>query len=240
MKKTLLAMAVLAASGASFAQSSVTLYGVADLGIAKTTGQSAEMVGNSTANNGSGRFGLRGTEDLGGGLKAGFNYEAGINAEDGSIGTKMFARAANITLSGGFGEIRLGRSLSLGFNAVAAYELTGTANYSIIGNTFGFNNGTRNDSEIRYTSPEMGGFQAGIGYIMKPDNGGAAKLDLGATYKNGPIAAGVAYTKTQGAEKAWLLGGYMTSAWLKLLLVTMIHKATAKVSALAFQHHSVQ
>ena len=74
MKKTLIALAVLAASGAAMAQSSVTLYGVADVwfGSTKATvdgvGQRQTVI-NTSGVNGS-RFGLKGTEDLGNGLKA--------------------------------------------------------------------------------------------------------------------------------------------------------------------------
>lgn len=224
MKKTLLAMAVLAASGAALAQSSVTLYGVADLGLVKTTGVGAQMTGNGIGNNGNSRFGMRGVEDLGGGLKAGFNFEAGINAETGTTDASTFQRAANVSLGGGFGEVRLGRGLSLGFAAAAAYELTGTANYSTLANTFGFVGGTRNSSELRYTTPEfVPGLKVGIGYITKPDNlvgakpasGSTAavagtetsKLDLAMIYASGPISAGLAYSKPSGGEKSFSLGG---------------------------------
>ena len=83
MKKSLIALAVLAASGAAMAQSSVTMYGVADLSLAKSNGVSAQMSGNGVMNNGNSRLGVRGVEDLGGGLKASFNFEQGINAENG-------------------------------------------------------------------------------------------------------------------------------------------------------------
>ena len=73
MKKSLIALAVLAASGAAMAQSSVTMYGVADLSLAKANGVSAQMSGNGVMNNGNSRLGVRGVEDLGGGLKASFN-----------------------------------------------------------------------------------------------------------------------------------------------------------------------
>jgi predicted porin len=60
-------------------------------------------------NNGNSRFGLKGTEDLGGGLKAAFNFEGGINIANGAgntSGGQLFSRAANVSLMGGFGEIR--------------------------------------------------------------------------------------------------------------------------------------
>ena len=224
MKKTLLALAVLAVSGAAFAQSSVTLYGVADLGLVKATGASAQMTGNGVGNNGNSRFGMKGTEDLGGGLKANFNFEAAINAETGATDANMFQRNAWASVSGGFGEVRLGRGLSLGFNAAAAHELTGTANYSSWANTFGFVGGTRNNSEFRYTTPQfVPGLTVGIGYIMKPDNlvGAKAatataaavpgvetsKVDFAVIYAAGPIGASAAYSKPSGGEKSFMVGG---------------------------------
>jgi predicted porin len=82
--KTLFALAVLTASGISFAQSSVTLFGVVDAGYAsaKTGAETKNRLVNSGYN--SSRIGFRGTEDLGGGLKASFWLEAGVNNDDGS------------------------------------------------------------------------------------------------------------------------------------------------------------
>ncbi|MCB2034975.1 MAG: porin, partial [Ottowia sp.] len=78
MKKSLIALAVLGASGAAMAQSSVTLYGVADAGLAKLEGVSSQMSSAGRMNNGISRLGVRGVEDMGGGLKAGFNFESGL------------------------------------------------------------------------------------------------------------------------------------------------------------------
>ncbi len=206
MKKSLIAIAALAATGA-FAQSSVTLYGVADLSLAKTSGVSSQLSGNGTLNNGSSRFGLRGSEDLGGGLKANFNFEAGVNAETGATDAVTFQRAANAELAGGFGSVRLGRTLSPSFYGVAAWELTGTANYSAVASQFTFAGaGSRNNSQISYTTPNMSGFNATVGMVAKADNGGNSKTDLNAIYANGPLAVALSYNKVQGANKNWAVG----------------------------------
>ncbi|WP_119964485.1 porin [Simplicispira lacusdiani] len=207
MKKSLIALAVLAASGVAMAQSSVTLYGVADLSLAKASGVSAQMSGNGVMNNGNSRLGVRGVEDLGGGLKASFNFEQGINAESGNTDAATFQRAAWLALSGGFGRFQMGRTLTPSFFGVAAWELTGTANYSAVGNQFGFAGvGPRNNSVFQYTTPNMGGFSGTLGYIMKPDNGGNAKYDLNAIYAQGPLAAALSYNKTNGAKGNFALG----------------------------------
>ena len=127
MKKTLIALAAVAATGAAFAQSSVTLYGVADAGIVKTnkaglgyTNDKLQLSTNNTLNNGNSRLGVRGVEDLGGGLKASFNFEQGLSLDNGAAGTfsgGAFGRAAYMALAGGFGEVSMGRRLNPAFSS---------------------------------------------------------------------------------------------------------------------------
>ena len=226
MKKSLIALAVLAASGVAMAQSSVTLYGVADLSLVKSNGVSAQMSGNGVMNNGSSRLGVRGVEDLGGGLKASFNFEQGINGESGATDAATFQRAANMALSGGFGRFQMGRTLNPSFWGLAAWELTGASNYSVVGTQFNWTGiGPRTNSVFQYTTPNMGGFSATLGYTMKPDNkiaataavpamaangfvgvpagiagraDGNAKYDLNVIYANGPLRAALSYNKTNG------------------------------------------
>ena len=210
MKKSLIALAVVAASGAAMAQSSVTLYGVADAGIGKVKyGSGGTTPGNDASNklefqsgsimtNGNSRIGVRGVEDLGGGLKAGFNFESGLDLDDGATlgsGGGFWGRAANLWLGGNWGTFKMGRTLNPSFYGVAAWELTGTANYSVVGNTYGYVGGARNSSEFSYKTPDFGGLSAKLGYIMKADNGGNAKWDLNVIYANGPIAAGLSANK---------------------------------------------
>lgn len=226
MKKYVFLLAAMA-STATFAQSSVTLYGVADASLSKVTGKSATLSTASSMNNGTSRWGVRGTEDLGGGLKAGFNFEQGLSLNDGSLsksGGGEFGRAAWMNLSGGFGELRLGRTLNPSFYAAAAWELTGTAGYSAVVSQFGsVLGGIRNSSQIAYTTPSMGGFSTTLGYVFKGNNlVGAtpastdlvtgvvtpavagvekAKVDLNTIYANGPLSVALGYNKVQGAEK---------------------------------------
>ncbi len=211
MKKSLIALAVIGFSGAAMAQSSVTLYGVADVGIGKMEGGKTEMISASTMNNGTSRLGVRGVEDLGGGLKAGFNFEHGLSLEDGKgnlSGGQMWSRAANLWLGGNWGTFKMGRTLNPTFYSIATWELTGTANYSVVGNTYGFaGGGPRNSSQFSYKTPNLGGFSAELGYIAKPDNGGNSKWDVNAIYANGPIGIGLGANKTKGSKTNWTLGG---------------------------------
>ncbi|HMT82488.1 MAG TPA: porin [Ottowia sp.] len=213
MKKSLIALAVLGFAGAAMAQSSVTLYGVADAGLgkAKSAGDTkVNMQSAGTMNNGTSRLGVRGVEDLGGGLKAGFNFETGLSLENGNTSTAgagFWGRNANMWLGGSWGTFQMGRTLNPSFYGVAAWELTGTANYSVVGNTYGYVGGARNSSEFSYKTPDFGGLSAKLGYIMKADNGGNAKWDLNVIYANGPIAAGLSANKTKGQKVGYALGG---------------------------------
>lgn len=231
MKKSLIALAVLGASGAAMAQSSVTLYGVADVGLAKYEGVSAQMDSAGTMNNGNSRLGVRGVEDLGGGLKAGFNFESGLTLENGDYkgsGGGFWGRAANLWLGGNWGTFKMGRTLTPSFYGVATWELSGTANYSVVGYTYSYaGSGPRNSSQFSYKTPDgLGGFSAELGYVTKTDNcttastsvssTGAvigvpsvcsgAKWDANVIYANGPIGVGLSANKVKGQKTGFALG----------------------------------
>jgi len=212
MKKSLIALAVLGASGFAMAQSSVTLYGVADAGLGKVANGKTQMTSAGLLNNGNSRLGVKGVEDLGGGLKAGFNFESGLTLKNGDYagsGGGFWGRAANMYLGGSWGTFLMGRTLNPSFYGFAAWELTGAANYTVVGNTYGFGggNGPRNSSQFTYTTPNISGFSGSLGYIFSADNGGNAKWDLNAIYANGPMSVAVTANKTQTQKTGWSLGG---------------------------------
>lgn len=223
MKKSLIALAVLAASGAAMAQSSVTLYGVADAGVGKIksggsdSSNKTEFLSGSTMNNGNSRLGVRGTEDLGGGLKAGFNFETGIDLDDGSTTKGAFwARQANIWLGGNWGTVKLGRQFTPSYLTTSTFELTGTANYSVLANTYNYAGmGSRANSAFAYVTPDMGGFSAAVAYVTKTDltasmvapmAASKAAYDLGLMYNNGPIAVGVSANKFSTSKTNYQAG----------------------------------
>lgn len=220
MKKSLLALAVLGAfAGAANAQTNVTVYGVADVGFGRdrtvNANNDTQMLGNSNMNNGTSRLGFRGTEDLGGGLKASFQFEQGINLESGINGGNEFNRQANVSLGGNWGTVTLGRQFNVGYDAIAAYDLTGTANYNVAERQFGYSGGgSRTNSMIKYTSPSFGGFTAKVSYVSDNDLVGAEDphVALGLIYKGGPISAGLSYTRlpadqANGGDSDWSIGG---------------------------------
>jgi predicted porin len=208
IKQTILAAAAAGLAGLASAQSSVTLYGVADVAVAKTTGVATRMYSSTTPNNGTSRWGMRGTEDLGGGLKAGFNLEAQVGMTDGSTATAYFARASNLTLGGDWGSIKAGRTLTPSYHGVMAWELTGAANYSVVNSQFGYGGlNSRHNSEFSYTSPSWGGLSVTVGHILAADNGNAAKSDINVMYRSGPLSAGLTYNRIDNKGKNMSLGG---------------------------------
>ncbi|GLS15765.1 MULTISPECIES: porin [Hydrogenophaga] len=196
MKKTLIALAALA-STAAIAQSTVTLYGKANVGLRKESGTSTTMRGGADGSDS--RFGLRGTEDLGGGLKANFVFESGLNPATGESDAVMFQRSAWAGLSGGFGELRLGRQYTVGFNTSIGY-MPSTYTSAQIRSGLGFNGvGSRTDAQIRYISPNFGGVQAHIATQLK-GNAENALTEFAVTYGNGPVKAALYTSKTKNTD----------------------------------------
>ena len=220
MKKSLIALAVLAASGAAMAQSSVTLYGVADAGVTYLNGAD-NWSGVTSGNNLTSRLGFRGTEDLGGGLKAnfvlegGFNLDAGDGKSGGATGTGFeFKRRSTVGLSGGFGEVRMGRELTAAYNATARYDVFGSvgigqsrlwadggvldasgtpvANQNVA--TLRATTNQRISNALTYVSPDFSGFKFGLNYGFgetTASNSDSGYLGAGLMYDNGPLSLGL-------------------------------------------------
>ncbi|MCL1961437.1 MAG: porin [Desulfovibrionaceae bacterium] len=233
MKKTLIALAVLGLSSAAMAQSSVTMYGVADAGLGKMklTEQDAvlgavglggvagsadatnktQFISASRMNNGDSRLGVRGVEDLGGGLKVGFNFETGLDLNNGGTSSGAFwGRYANVSVNGDWGGVKLGRQYTASYLVSSMYELTGTANYSVLGNTYNYAGvGIRTDSAFSYMTPTFNGFTAGLGFLSKNDNAHSNinVVDVGAMYIDGPIVVGLSFNKGTNGKTGFQLGG---------------------------------
>lgn len=223
MKSTIAAaLAVLAIP--SFAQSNVTLYGVMDMFYQNANGVNSLSRVQSGGLAGS-RFGLRGTEDLGGGLRANFTLEGGINADDGTSGQGgvLFGRQAHVGLSGAFGSVSLGRQYTTLYAATNDHSIFTSSNAgpttALIG---GFGGGyelvrgasataappqagatgnggpVRVNNSIKYESPSLAGFKLGAVY-------GAGEL-AGATGDNKLMEGSVRYTG-HGFD---VIGSYLT------------------------------
>ena len=220
MKKSLIALAVLGLSGAAMAQSSVTLYGQADAGLGRLkygspTGNDAhnktEFLSASTINYSNSRIGVIGTEDLGGGQKVGFNFESGINLNDGSVanGPSMWGRQAHMWVGGNWGTVKLGRQYTRTYFATLNYDLLATANYSPATVAYSYAGITsRTNSSFVYISPNFSGVTISGAYITKTDMAlPKAAWELTAMYANGPVNASLAVNKVGNSKTNYLLGG---------------------------------
>jgi predicted porin len=110
MKKSLIALAVMAAAGAASAQSSVTLFGIVDAAVSHyNTTAPGSFTGLTNSGYNSSRLGFRGTEDLGGGMSASFWLEGALANDNGNAAGLNFQRRSTVSLAGPWGEVRLGR-----------------------------------------------------------------------------------------------------------------------------------
>lgn len=228
MKKTLIALAAIAATSA-FAQSSVQIDGVLDAGFQQVSNKgvnTSDIGSNASATSG---LNFRGTEDLGGGLKANFRFESNWNpvannavTNAGTAQSTFGNGELRLGLSGGFGEVQLGRVNLPTLSVLGMGTPLGTTNY---GNGFGagHNNGVvsvtdspatadaagnhvRRNNAVRYFSPSFSGFQVHLYNVSKVDVNSATADHRGVvegalTYVNGPITIGYAQN-TESANTA--------------------------------------
>ncbi|WP_158899214.1 porin [Burkholderia sp. L27(2015)] len=214
MKKVLLVSAIASLFCATaHAQSSVTLYGIIDEGvqfnsnaknIVGTTNVGGRQVALDSASglNGS-RWGLRGAEDLGDGLKAIFTLESGVNLNTGAFGqgTTPFGRQAFVGLSSTkYGTVTLGRQ----YDSVVTYVqpvttiayVAGTSLFAHPGDLDNTDNSLRTNNTIKYASPSFSGLTFGAEVSLGGQAGnvtGGGGYSAGAAYANGPITLGAAY-----------------------------------------------
>jgi len=186
------------------AQSSVTLYGLIDAGITYTNNQNGHSNWQQTSGsvNGS-RWGLRGAEDLGGGIKAIFTLENGFNINDGMLqqGSREFGRQAFVGLvTDQFGGVTLGRQYDSMVDYVAPLSLTGTqyggTQFAHPFDNDNLNNSFRVNNSIKYQSPDFGGFKFGAMYGFSNAAGQFTNnraYSFGASYNYACLNVGVAY-----------------------------------------------
>jgi len=222
MKKTLIALAAFAAVS-SFAQSSVTIYGTVDVGFGGATANGVETVKfqQQSAYNSTSKIGFKGTEDLGGGLKANFGLETGgITMEDGAAAGLNFTRASWVGVEGAFGDVKMGRITSKSTAAMAQFDFNGTSTSSAF-NVAGLSavtwyGSSRRSSQLQYTKA-LG--EVTVHFANSFDNDSAApaagvtnnnRTTFALTYANGPLAAAVvtesASTSAAGARSAYAVG----------------------------------
>jgi len=221
MKKTLVALAALAATGA-FAQSSVTISGVLNAGLAYTsapsTNASAWGIGNANNN----RVIFTGVEDLGGGLKATFAAQMRFNpatgVTEGGGARPLFQGETTVGLMGGFGSLKIGRRLS----AVQLYNgglidpwgvTTVAGSVYATGYATDYTAGGEGRTEgLFYSSPSFGGIQGHLTWSPRTINVGGTNysksfLSAAATYINGPVSAMLGWEQNRAGDAYTVIGG---------------------------------
>ena len=214
MKKSLIALAALA-STAAFAQSSVTVYGKIDQGFARSIGSTVTEVKEASGS----RLGFRGTEDLGGGLRANFQIEHRFSPDSGAANATFWNGRSIVGLQGGFGRVDIGRDYAAAFWTALGADVFGydgvAANAAIAGANG--NQTVRMANVVSYTSPSVGGFTVQGSAALKEagaKNGSSLRL----AYANGPISAsfaterGLAGQKYNGFGAAYNMGAATVNA----------------------------
>lgn len=183
MKKIALVAALAATAAAPAFAQSVTLWGRLNTSVESQKIGSADR--KSVVQNNGSRLGLKGTEDLGGGLKAGFNLEHGLNSDTGAAteGTNFWNRQSSVELSGSFGTIRLGNwfpdSYFSSVDRTSNHNHdTGTSSDNLF-SSFGF--GARTN-KVGYFSPTVNGFNF-IGSVRAGEGSGPRAYDLSVNYE---------------------------------------------------------
>lgn len=209
MKKTLIALAAVAATGAAFAQN-VTLSGQIDTGFEKRfSGDPFRMTSNR---NGTSNWTLSGTEDLGGGLKAEFRISTAFNSDVGTVSSTdgLGNNGLFVGVSGDFGRVLLGRPVHLlwgnvlaanGTKGVSLHDsatvLSNAVNSTSLSKAGGAGNAVYAPNAIQYFSPTFSGFQVQLEYAPKEVATGKDGQGIALRYSNGPIVA--SFTNYRGA-----------------------------------------
>jgi predicted porin len=212
MKTKVLVASLLAVSaGTVAAQSSIGIYGRLNVSVErqKVDGESSTSLVNSAS-----RLGFKGTEDLGGGLTAGFVLEHGFDPTNGTVSGNFWARQSEVNLGGGFGQLRLGNFTSEAYYATADY--VSLHNHDTGSSADAFYADTRlfeQSNKVGYMSPSLGGvvFHAAVDTTTtaEPDR----TYELAANYDAGPMHLGAGYQKTGDRNQFAVRGLYELGAF---------------------------
>ncbi|MFT0547555.1 porin [Allopusillimonas ginsengisoli] len=246
MKKTLLAAALIVGfAGVAQAETSVTLYGILDGGIGyqrikdSNSGDKITKTGMIDGVQSGNRWGLKGTEDLGNGLRAVFQLESGFGLRDGQQGQggRLFGRQATLGLaSDAWGQLDLGRQTNIASKYFPGIGDPFGASFgqANAGASFTSANTVRYDNMVMYQTPNFSGFQFGVGYsfntsapqdwkVSGVDDTNNKGITTGLRYANGPIGVALVYDRvendfTDTTTQAWALGASYDFEVVKLHL----------------------
>lgn len=211
MKRKLITLSVLAAcSAGAQAQSNITLYGLVDTTIRYSTNENAAGDKKWQMTDGvltGSRWGLRGVEDLGGGMKALVTLESGFAPDTGTSlqGGRLFGRQGFVGLEGGYGKLLFGRQYTLAHETLASFEAFAFANNSIVGYQGGNYTGLRYDNTVKY-SKALGDVTVNAAYTFGEVAGNTAANSAkaaSAIYGRGPLRLGAVYQVTNNVTSAF-------------------------------------
>ena len=209
--------ATLLAAGHAHAQSAVTLYGIVDQSIRFTNNANAQNGSNVVLTNGAvtnSRFGFKGEEDLGAGMKAIFRLENGFDPQTGQANQngRLFGRYSYVGLDSAYGTVKLGRQNTEGFNLFGEFDPLTVGNYTANSWAY-FITGGRIDNAVSYDG-KFGGLNLGATYGFGEQAGSASRNAYAggrAVYAQGNASIGAVYQVQRDAAnnmaKMWGLAG---------------------------------
>jgi predicted porin len=250
MKKSLLALAIGFLASSAFAQSSVTVYGVADAGIVKDSGNGANTTKVSSGVASESRLGFKGSEDLGNGTKAVFTLEAGVNLDTGTSSQSgtAFGRQAFVGLSNtAYGTLTAGRQQTSLYNTLA--NVADPFKVGLAGSTLNLfstggdgTNSTSNHSlnnSVKYETPSFAGFSGDViyGFGEVPGSVKAARTTGGSVgYADKAANVRVAYSKSENpfasdSLRTTLVAGSYDLGYVKAHAAYATNKGSSDFSA---------
>ena len=218
MKKSLLAAVVATLASAGAQAQSVSLYGLVDMSIVNTKapGAASAITQAQSGNMTTSFYGFKSTENLGGGLKAEAVAEGFLRNTNGAAGRfdgdPLFSRNANVSLSGGFGSVAVGRIT----NSLFVNNLI----FNALGDSFGFSpaikmlhlsagqasGDTGWNEAVKVSLPNMGGVSVSVLHALKGSRPGA-NTNVSALYFAGPLSMGASWQEVRrrdGAPARWV------------------------------------
>ncbi len=240
MKRKLAVCTVLCTiAGAAAAQTNITIYGIVDEGFAYENAGAGRVLRLDSGLQSGSRIGFKGTEDLGGSLKANFVLESGFAADTGGMAAAgvLFNRQSYVSLSGDLGEVKLGRIQTMVYSNAAVFDPFGDTLAGDSARLFNYG-GSRTDNTVNYSYNAANGLNGQAAYSAGETAGNsvANRTMAGAFgYAAGPVAVVLTHQNTKNATgndgaKTTLLGGNYTIGPVQAFAAYAVNKGLAALN----------